>query len=99
LLALVLLDTLMPNPNIFPTPIDTLNAASVDAVEALRILRTMDRAAAGVHHIIASNTYLCRQAPRAARHADAEPERLPDADDDRRPAVAAALSGRGTTRR
>jgi hypothetical protein len=115
----VLLDTLMPNPNVFPTPMMTAallslrryrvaellddeanrrgslfrptggaksyvgepgrrkvlefweryiknqgikNAASVDAVEALRILRTMDRAAAGVHHIIASNTYLCRQA-------------------------------------
>lgn len=31
--------------------------------EALRILRTMDRAAAGRHHILASNTYLVRQAP------------------------------------
>jgi hypothetical protein len=31
------------------------NAGQVDAVEALRILRTMDRAVAGKHHIIASN--------------------------------------------
>ena len=38
------------------------NAARVDAVEALRILRTMDRTAAGKHHITASYTYLCRQA-------------------------------------